>query len=464
MKLNKLFAGAFVATAMLFASCAKENTASTNNGSIPGGAAAITLRVQGATTGSRVGEYTSETDADAVMTDMVVFIARGSGAKDVSQYYAAAPTTTFTITGTTAASSVYIITNVGATVGNAMAGCSTIGQLKAITEQIDGAGINACVQGNVWMVGETPTINLDTPASGSTPAQMSATVQLYYNPSKIYVEVRNDMTINTGTAAAPVATPLATADPTNAQTQTIIEGVMLMNAGTWTTFVQPDVAMPNGLYIPLRANVAPTAGNVPFFYNGMATWNVALGQPYTDQPQLAGDYVANTALYNRPFTGLLAGSAAKYNNGQVGGTTIYLNNNDDTGTPADITNGFYSFPPIASGTANPKTYVVVYGKYNPDGNGPVNSPTDPSLVQDIFWPVSIETLISMANAATPGSITPDYFNNGHKYIVKIGLTGDSGAGSGGTPDPTYETESADITVTILDPIWVVPTLPEKVFN
>jgi hypothetical protein len=137
-------------------------------------------------------------------------------------------------------------------------------QVKAITKQIDdNTTVAASVEGNVWVVGQA-ALTMTTAATSTTPAEMDATVQLGYDPSKIYVEVTNGMTYNTGTVAAPVNTPLATADPTNTLTHTVVLGVMVMNAGSWTTFVQPDA---NGLYIPQRANVT-----VPFFYNGMASW------------------------------------------------------------------------------------------------------------------------------------------------------------------------------------------------
>lgn len=407
MKKNFLFAALIAATAM-FASCS-EDLATTDTGETE--AARITIDLTDPTT--RAFDEDSDDD-DKVVNDLIVFVTRADGNSfDVSPVYVPAASISaqnkFTVTATTKAAKIYIVTNTGALATGPFKAVTNLNDVKAVAAKIDGTGANAgskVAPGNVWMSGEGALVDAAAHADGT--AQKEATIKLYYVPAKVFVIVKNSMKNYPG--------------------KTVLSGVTLINAGTWTGFVNSNANTTFDADNRPEYRVARTTAfpQFPYYANGVAIDDFASN--YSDVPALvasANDFTSPVAAYAQT----------------TGFTTIQTAAGASTKASLTEADAFYVFPTQIGSPSPEKVWASVYGTYTAD--------TTP---QQRFW--------SVAFGGADGIVKE--LKSGNKYIITLELAGD-GQVPGGEDDPTIETLSAYLNVTVEQAEWIVST-PYKKFE
>ena len=342
-------------------------------------------------------------DADKAINDFIIFVTKADGSFDRAPYYlSSAPgDDPIEVMATTDAAGIYVVTNTGALTTGAFASVTSLDQLKAVAMAIDGnPNTGSNVQaGNVWMGGHTETLTVGTPGSDGIPVK-EAEVDLYYIAAKVLIITENNMV--------------------GAAQNTVLSGVSLINAGRYTGFVNlSETEDPN--FMPAARSTAMAA---PYYYNGVAI-TAPTQTPYFDAPTDDDDFEVNDTW--KKTTGFALA---------IGGTT------DDVLEDSDF---IYAFPVDPSGAE--KTWATVYGTVDADGEGTGEA------VQ-AFWSVAFNGEDNVIKEALTAS---------HKYMITIELKGDQSTGSGYKDDPTVETISQQLKITIKEAMWI-PVSAKKIYN
>lgn len=333
---------AIIAVAAMLLSCARDKENDNNADPIR-----INLILEGARAETKSVDN-NPVDEDNVINDLIVFLVRSDNTFDAGPFYFSAAQLTEgnkvpTMTGTTLATSVIVITNTGPLSTGAFRSVANLAGLDAIVAALDKNPNTSsqCVSENVWMSGNALLSAAE--GSGGT-ATKTATVDLEYLPAKIYVKLTNDMTnFDSGNV--------------------ILDGVAIINGGAWTRFTTN-----NGNYKPAESQIP---SDDAFFYNGIAVDP----DSYTDNPG-AGNYVVNSIYEWSPDT--------------------FFPMTPTTPIPAvanqDATEGFYVFPAIT----NNHTYLTVYGRYDPSQGA--SALTDPNY----FWSFAFGGSDGLTSAVASG--------------------------------------------------------------
>ncbi len=140
---------------------------------------------------------------DMAINDLAILVFRSGGALDVPiAFYDAAPTNNeLTMDVTTAAKTVYIVANSGATADQKgiLANVTTVSQLDGVVGDLMSSNVNVSnIQaGNVWMTG-AGTVSIFTPDANSGVPTASSTVILNFPLSKIRLVVKDERTNTNG--------------------------------------------------------------------------------------------------------------------------------------------------------------------------------------------------------------------------------------------------------------------------
>jgi hypothetical protein len=188
MKNHFLFAA--IAVSAMFASCTEQplDAGLNNEGEV--GKTGITISFSGAESTRAVD--TAEEDADSKINDLILFVVKNDGNTfDISPKYVTAAELTdnttngtkdYTLTATTDASKIYVVTNTGAFSTGAFKSVTNMTDVKNVVMKIDGnpnTSSNVKAQ-NVWMAGESTTLEDDgtTTLNGVTVNKKKADIQL----------------------------------------------------------------------------------------------------------------------------------------------------------------------------------------------------------------------------------------------------------------------------------------------
>lgn len=149
MKNFRIFTMALAALAMF--SCAKENTTTTPDLGAPGEKAAVTIKFSNPE--GKAASRPANTE-DAVIADFSVFLFRANGVLDGKFYSSTTPKDNKAkITGTTAATSVYVVANMGDITADISTKKALEAKLVKLTTNVDGTGTATQTTGKVWMSG-----------------------------------------------------------------------------------------------------------------------------------------------------------------------------------------------------------------------------------------------------------------------------------------------------------------------
>lgn len=405
----------FTASLMLV-SCTKDKTYEPPDIG-PGDPAYINLILKGAVSQKAIDE-TSEDD-DQLINDMIVFVVRDDGNTfDIQpQFISGSALTPGTnnqilpqIIATTKANEIYIVTNTGSYDNGIFNSCVDMSAVRQVAMRLDGnpnTGSN-CKYKNVWMAGEAKTLTNDGFALDGI-AQKKADIQLEYLAAKVFIITENHM-INYN-------------DP-DIDGRTLLEGVAMINAGAYTGFVKNAA----GTYEVARSTAYP---QVPFYYNGISI--KAFPANYKDVPPLyntSQDFSTVTAMSNQIGFGAWAANSSTH-------TTKTLLEDKDA---------FYLFPPRTDG--NQKVWATIYGLYNAEG---LNTTAKKDAADQAFW--------SAGFGISDGKIT-EPLKSGNKYILTIELAGSANTGNNHQIDPTIESISQYLNITVNAAEWIVSS-PKK---
>ncbi len=418
MKKN-IFIAAFAAVAML-ASCGEKPVDGPDNGKAQ--PASITVNLEDPSQSTRVIDPEA-VDADNVINDLIVFITREeTDTFDVKPYFVDADDieeNIFTVPATTKAGKVYIVTNTGPIADGPFAGVANMDDVRNASAKIDGSeGGNKVEPGNVWMSGQSDEIENTGEVNEDGVPQLIATVQLYYIPAKVFVITKNSMTNYAGG-------------------KVVLEGVTITNAGAWTGFIMSNPDAEFGKEV--RPDFSTENYEAPFYFNGVEiddAGNYPYDGEYFDEPaeDPENNYVADENYYSDK-------NFSKIQN--AGGATTH----DLTGGPdddLDDADAFYIFPALDGN----KVWASIVGEYTED---------EDAEPDQRFW-----------NAAFGGSDVEKTkmieLKSGNKYIVTLEMAGDGNATDPGEEDPTVETITAELTITVLQAEWNVIPDAGKVFE
>lgn len=431
---------AFAAAAVL-ASCITSPGEKPVDYSTPGDPAVISLKVDNYQPTSRAGVDNNLSDDDAVINDFIVFIVRADdNTFDISpRAYSSTDLNAGVLSpfrATDKASKIYIVANTGTYAGGPFASCTNMAQVKATVIAIDDPN-HGCSDKDVWMSGSA---NLTKNGTAKDPInntddvdKLEATLKLYFVPAKIYIQVDNMM------------------KNYSAVGKTYAQGATIVNGG--------------GLGTMFGVGARSIYGDADkYYYNGidLAYLNGYFDKP-ADYPAVnTVDYVHKTAYaYQTGFSSTGNFHTVKYASPAKPAGPGFTRPDATTGTytsetPITDAMGFYVMPAATNG---PKIWAAAYGKHNPDI--PVNDAEGLSnaahyaAAKDWYWGVAF---------GKQGGAFANPIVAGNKYIATITIVGDAGIGSGGTTDPTEETNNSAVYLNVQTAAWISMIYGNQVFE
>jgi hypothetical protein len=433
MKKN-LFIAAIAAVATL-ASCGTEKPVV----GLDAGPAQLTIKLQGPSTRA-IDDSEDGIDADNVINDLIAFITRADGTFDVKPYYTDADAIKnggeLKVPATTEAKNVYIVTNTGPLTSGPFAAVSNMTELRAVSAKIDGTNVNKVKPGNVWMSGQSGEIEEKIIEGKAVVTDkgvpvLTAEVQLWYIPAKVFVITVNDMSNY------------------SASSKVQLKGVTITNAGAWTGFIMTNPEYEANFFKnevnPDFRNAAAIA-QIPFYYNGVdiASFNADWSYEYYDEPMedAANNYVQKDDYYSdKNFDKIQVARGASTNDAKVV--------EGDANSPYDLDDedAFYIFPTLGAGD---KVWASVHGVFNDASQSIAN--------QDRFW----NAAFGGADQAETGMVE---LKSGNKYIVTLEMRGEANnVTDPGELDPTIETLNAELVITVKQAKWNVITGVGKTFE